>query len=455
MRIKILVLLISFISMAAHAEDIQSGDLQDQPSDVQRAESESEILLPTFEELSQLSPESVEVYIKGMQDLYVELEEIQESEGGMYAFGGTGSLFCAEPSRLPANSVTVNCVYAGFLSHRNASTGMCSRPAQGSCGPSQVQCNPALFGAKVCATTGKRATSSCFERSAARYKNFSDIVKYNQQRSQEWNETLDGLKGYCEGGTQTEVCRLIKKRIDRLNRQVVELNSAAPATQTAKGPKLIQRNPIGLTGSMSELRAKAKARQSAAAALVEKTEKGEKSTGRQESDGWFSAVYHRIASNQPECDVRMLIRSVSNVSYDDLYSIACTKTKTIPPVFARKLQAYEKQVGISFKLNGSDDALRYDNLKTCIEKKRVYTKDATVTFRREMDPKTKKRIIVVNDPAGKLSRTYSSDGKESADLKLFRDLPAKGYELCKAAPESALQSAPSPAANSNSRKAGQ
>jgi hypothetical protein len=175
-----------------------------------------------FQGLMKLSKISRQVYVNQLRDTVLEIStllnvETQFETGSrdksldvwMKLFGSenaealTGVIASED---VPTTGRT--CIYAGWVL-KYAGRYCESPPKSKSCSASQVQCNPLVFGAGVCAAKGRSATDQCNRNK----KYTSDIVKYIEANPNQWNTLKSSLDSYCAEGRQRSVCHIIQHRI--------------------------------------------------------------------------------------------------------------------------------------------------------------------------------------------------------------------------------------------------
>lgn len=185
------------------------------------------------------------------RDFYSQLDAQQSSELSEFKTTSYYQFFINDA--YAASAKGMNCVYAGWPSKRV--NNLCSSPQRqnpsyesGSCGASQMQCQPLLFGKDLCvpvSTKSQRslAFSNCNKKFETSKKSTEDVVNQIKDEKKEADlfEYMDFAKEICATGKQasTPMCRRLEGALDRMKTAAERLKDSieAPADEKVEVKK--------------------------------------------------------------------------------------------------------------------------------------------------------------------------------------------------------------------------
>lgn len=179
----------------------------------------------SLEQFSTLTKEQKTIYLRGLQNLLVDLNQQEAPAQGVENTRLRQLLLpTAFAEVVNGNTVGGPCIFAGNVL-TFAANGLCPRPPQGSCLSGQIQCNALVFGDGVCTAPNSRATYNCMQSA----RPVSEIIAYAESHKGDWQKLSNTLGSYCaETGTQGLPCRLVQGRLNEMRKVADIPDTPAP-----------------------------------------------------------------------------------------------------------------------------------------------------------------------------------------------------------------------------------
>lgn len=217
---------------------------------ITKAQAASPTLL-SYEELQALKPYDREVYLYGLQELLVRVNDLDIEAGVQFLsqnetdrrrsknrlFADTEAVFALiRGEKASAAEQFHQCIYAGWIQDLSMDNAKCPRPPQGSCGSGYIECNPMVFGSGICIKPQQTATKAC----QAGAKRPEVVWQEIQSRKDDWENFRKQVDSFCDrpGKREIETCGTVKVQLG-LIREMVTGGAAAPAPVKPPPPVVV------------------------------------------------------------------------------------------------------------------------------------------------------------------------------------------------------------------------